>query len=284
VEALLAPGASVDDRIEWLPIDDRKGFLADPFGIVRNGTLHVLCEYFGYREGKGHIRTLDYSARGFTGQPEPAITLPVHTSYPFLLEDSGEIYCVPETSDAKEVALFRAIEFPRRWAKTALLVEQFAGVDPTVFRHDGRWWLMCTQKGAHEDVELWAWHAPDLLGPWTAHLRNPVKTDVRGARPGGVPFVHDGALYRPAQDCSRRYGWRIAVQRVTRLTPSEFAEEQVAVLEASAQSPFPSGRHTLAPVGDVVLLDGLRTVFVWPAFRAFLRIWARDLASRVQRG
>ena len=102
-----------------------------------------------------------------------------------------------------------------------------------------------------------------------------MKTDVRSARPGGLPFVHEGALYRPAQDCSRSYGWRISVQRVARLTPTEFAEETAAVLEAAPDSPFPDGRHALTPVGDVVLIDGRRTVFVWAALLAFLRILAR---------
>lgn len=282
-ETLLLPGAYQDNSIEWYPLDDREKFLSDPFGIVRGGTIHVLCEYFGYRSSKGRICAIDYSDLGFTKEPETAIDLPVHMSYPFLVEDAGEIYCIPETCHADEVALFRAVEFPRKWSKAAVLVEHFAGVDPTVFRHDGRWWLMCTEKGRDADVNLWIWHAADLLGPWTAHARNPVKTDVRSARPGGMPFVHEGVLYRPAQDCSKTYGWRIAIQRVNRLTPAEFDEELVTVLEASADSPFPLGRHTLSPVGEAVLIDGHRAVFVWHSFLNFLRIWARDLSNRLRR-
>ena len=277
VGALLRGGADLDSTIEWFPLDLRDGFLADPFGIVRNGTIHVLCEYFGYRSKKGDICALQISARGFSRTPEHAISLPGHMSYPFLVEDAGEIFCVPETCFADEIALFRAIEFPRKWSKVAVLVDQFAGIDPTIFRHGDRWWLMCTKKGHMADVELWVWHAAELRGPWIAHARNPVKTDVRSARPGGAPFVHDGALYRPAQDCSKTYGWRLALQRVKSLTPLEFSEDQVGVLEASPASPFPAGRHTLTPVGDAVLIDGHRVVFVWPAFQAFLKIWATDV-------
>ena len=78
------------------------------------------------------------------------------------------------------------------------------------------------------------------------------------------------------------YGWRIVIQRVNRLTPTDFAEEPVVVLEAFADSPFPVGRHTLTPVGDMVLIDGSRAVFVWSAFWWFLRIWANDLARKVR--
>lgn len=277
VETLLVPGAYADGDIQWFPLAGRGGFLADPFGIERGGTLHVLCERFDYRSAVGDISTFDFAQHCFATELERAITLPVHMSYPFLIEDAGEVYCTPETSNVNEVALYRAIEFPHTWSKVGALLQHFRGVDPTVFRHDGRWWLTCTQKGADEDVELWVWHAAELRGPWTPHARNPVKVDVRGARPGGVPFVHDGELYRPVQDCSRMYGWRLVIQHVKRLTPTEFIEEPTVVLEPSPGIPFPLGRHTLSPVGDVVLIDGHRAVFAWPAFLGLLRIWARTL-------
>jgi hypothetical protein len=70
------------------------------------------------------------------------------------------------------------------------------------------------------------------------------------------------------------------MQQVTRLTPTEFEEEPAAVLETSAQSPFPCGPHTLTSLGDVVLVDGRRTVFAWHAFLAFLAIWARSYRGR----
>jgi hypothetical protein len=280
VEALLRPGDHHDRSIEWFPLNGRDSFLADPFGVVRNGVIQVLCECFEYSSGKGYICALEYSDHGFAGPPRSAIEIPVHMSYPFLVEDAGEVYCIPETCSANEVALFRALEFPRRWSKVAVLIENFGGVDPTVFRHGGIWWLFCTQKGRYADTELWVWYASDLFGPWTPHAGNPVKTDVRSARPGGVPFVQEGILYRPAQDCSKNYGSRIVIQRVRSLTPTEFVEETVTVLEPSRESPFPLGRHTLTPVGDVVLIDGHRTVFVWHSFLLFLKTWARDLWSK----
>ena len=262
VSRLLCANGMSDAPIDWFPLNHRRGFLADPFGIMRAGTTHILCEYFGYREGAGRICALEFSENGFVKQPERAITLPVHVSYPFLIEE----------------ALFQAVEFPRKWTKLAVLLEGFRGVDPTVFRHDERWWLLCTERGPYVDASLWAWHAPRLLGPWTPHLRNPIKTDVRSARPGGAPFVHGGMLYRPAQDCSQTYGGRIVIHRVNRLTPSDFEEEAVTAIEPSPDSPFPQGRHTLTPLGDVVLIDGHRTIFSWSALRLFLEICTRQFA------
>ena len=283
IETLLHPGGYHDEEIRWFPLGNRQGFLADPFGVMRAGTLQILCEHYGYRSGKGTIRSLAYSDHGFSEQAVPAIEAATHLSYPFVVEDGGDVYCIPESSSANEIPLFRSTAFPRAWTKAGVLVNDFGGVDPTVFRHDGRWWLMATPRGREADTTLWIWHAPELAGPWTPHLRNPVKTDVRSARPGGALFVVDGVVYRPAQDCSRRYGWRIVIQRVTSLTPSEFLEEPVAVLEASRRSGFPLGRHTLTPVGDVVLIDGHRAVFVCSAFASLLGMLAAEVRKSVHR-
>jgi hypothetical protein len=284
VDDLLQGGEFQAAEVDWFPQRGRRYFLADPFGIVRDGVATILCERYSYRESKGLIAALTYTQAGFASRVVPAIAFPEHASYPQLVETAGETYCVPETSEANEVALLRATRFPEEWSKVAVLLPRFAGVDPTVFRHDGRWWLMATEKGRFEDVELRIWHAPDLLGPWTPHVRNPVKADVRGSRPAGPPFLHEGRLYRPAQDCSQTYGGRITVQRVMRLTPTEFAEETVTVIEASARDRWRVGPHTLTVLTeDLVLIDARRTVFVWSAFVAFLRIWARAVLARSKR-
>jgi hypothetical protein len=283
VEALLTPGAYDGEDVDWFPLRGRKAFLADPFAVERGERLHVLCERFDYQSGVGRISALEYSRDGFAPDVRDVFSLPTHISYPFLADLPDGLHCVPETALEDEVALYRVGEPGVEWTKTAVLLEGVPGVDPTLFRHDGRWWLTCTRKGQQEDEELWAWHAPGVAGPWTPHSLNPIKTDVRGARPAGPPFVHEGALYRPAQDCSRTYGGRVTVHRVLELTPTAFAEEQVAVLEASPRSRYPIGPHTVTAVGGRVLVDGRRTVFVPGAFRAFLRIWARDFGARLRR-
>jgi hypothetical protein len=275
--------------IHWFPLASKAGFLADPFGIARNAKLTVLCEYFDYRSGKGHICSIDLLDKNFSTGPKPAIDLPVHMSYPYLVEHQGDIYCIPETSQAREVSLFKAEKFPTQWVKVGTLIKDFAGVDTTVFQYGAGWWLMCTDSDNDADTNLMVWHAPDLLGPWLPHAANPVKTDVRSARPAGTPFIHRGQLYRPAQDCSKTYGGRIVLNRVMRLTTREFKEEPVSVIEPAKSSPFPCGRHTLSAMGKLTLIDGHRFVFVGNALKCFLIIWFRQvlgtgLAGRDRRG
>jgi hypothetical protein len=284
VTELLAPGAFTGEDVEWFPLDDKAGFLADPFAVERDGRLRIFYEYFDYQSSRGRVGELVHADRRFWPVSDDALSLPTHVSYPCLVELPDGLHCVPETADAGEVALYRVGEDGTPWTKAAVLLPDVPGIDPTLFRHEGRWWLLCTRQGPREDEELWAWHAASVEGPWAPHALNPVKTDVCGARPAGPPFVHDGALHRPAQDCSRAYGGRVTVHRVDELTPTAFSETEVAVLESSSGSAFPIGPHTVTAVGGRVVVDGRRRVFVPAALRAFLRIWARSAAGRVRRG
>jgi hypothetical protein len=251
-------------HIEWFDAPLRHEFVADPFGVMRDGKLTVLCEYLDQRNPRGVIVASDErgSAASRTAvQIGPEI--PVHLSYPYLLEVDGKLLCVPETHEAREVALYELVEFPSRWRKVAVLLRDQPFVDATPFFFDGLWWLAASEvasKGKNSELHLW-W-APKLEGPWTPHAQNPVKVDVRSARPGGTPFVHEGFLYRPAQDCAATYGRRIVINRVLELTPDEFREEVATAVEPDRAGPCPAGVHTLSAVGDYTLIDGKRVLFV----------------------
>jgi len=255
-------------------------YLSDPFGIRKNGRIYLFCEEFDYRFNKGRIVYYEL------GGPNPsgckvAIELPVHMSYPYLLERAGEIYCIPETARAREIMLFKAEEFPHKWVKCCKLVSDFPGLDNTVFEHGGRWWLASVDL--QQQASLFIWHAPDMFGPWTPHSGNPVKRDIASVRSAGTPFVHHGFLYRPAQDCSRTYGGRIILNRILRLTPDEFKEEPAALIEPFA-GPYPYGLHTISSLGKITLLDGKRFIFDKGQFKRSLRIGINEVRSRLSEG
>jgi hypothetical protein len=245
----------------WLP--RRNGsYSADPFGIEQDGVLHVLFEFFDQRSGRGVISHVAVMADGSSSDPEYALDPGVHTSYPYLLTHEDEIYMVPETAEAGEVALYRATDFPRGWRRVSTLIRDVPLSDPTVFEHEGHWWLFGTRRDRGVNHHLFAWHAASLFGPWTPHRQNPIKTDVRSARPGGTPFVMDDVLHRPAQDCTQRYGRRLVINRVEELSPSEFRETPTIGLNPGQRSPYPDGLHTISAAGDATLIDGNGMRFV----------------------
>ncbi|MGD0176614.1 MAG: hypothetical protein ABSC50_07300 [Candidatus Bathyarchaeia archaeon] len=253
-------------EVRWFSRPQRNRFLADPFALMRGKSIHILCEEFDCSTSKGRIVSIEFTQDGFS-PPKVAIELPYHISYPYLVESEGEIYCVPETRNAHEISLYKADEFPHRWKKVATLVSDFDGVDGTIFRYDGLWWLTSTDP----ESRLFVWYSRDLSGPWIPHQLNPVKIDASSSRPGGTPFVSDGVLYRPAQDCSKNYGHRIVLNRIISLTPERFEEERTTVIEPYLEGPYRDGLHTLSAVGSYTLIDGKRTVYAWSALRRTLK-------------
>jgi hypothetical protein len=239
-------------EIRWFP--RRRRYIADPFGMQIDGKLHVLVEEYDYGTNKGVIKAL-LSEEEEGGEARPAIELPVHMSYPYLLRERDEIFCIPETHQASEVSLYKAVEFPGRWEKIGVLIRDFRAVDATVFRHDGRWWLFCTDESEGPNSHLHIWYAEELTGPWLPHPLNPVKMDIRSARPAGTPFQRDGQLFRPAQDCSATYGGAVMINRILALSTTEFAEETVHRLAPLPESPYGEGLHTLSSAGSRTLID-----------------------------
>jgi hypothetical protein len=281
--------APVGSAVEWLPPSPRAEFKADPFGVRRDGRLTILYEHFSYRSNRGIIVAIDpappdapSAAPGIAVEvgPQPA----VHLSYPYLLEADGRLLCIPESHQALEVGMYEVGRFPDRWAKVTDLLKGPAVVDATVFRHGGRWWLAGSEPTAQGTTcELNLWYAAELGGPWRAHAGNPVKMDVRSARPGGTPFLHEGALYRPAQDCSSTYGGQVVINRIETLTPTAFHEVPAATVPPDRAGPYPAGLHTLSQVGGITLIDSKRVIFSPAEFRRVLTHYLHSALKSLSR-
>lgn len=258
-------GAAIRD-VAWRPMTSQN-WAADPMALKSNGRLHVLCEEMNLRTGKGQISETSFDGSGWTAFAR-AIATPTHASYPFLFEEAGSVFCVPETFEANEIALYRASAFPTSWERVATILDGVAAIDSTLFRHEDRFWLLCTTSEGSNSL-LHAFFADRLLGPWYPHAANPVKIDVRNARPAGAPFSIGGQLYRPAQDSSKTYGGRVVVNRVLSLTPTSFREEPCVFVEPQRETRYGHGLHTLSFAGEYCVIDGKRFVRRWPLAKLF---------------
>ena len=270
----------VKPAIRWLQRPQPFGYAADPFLLRdgRGGELRVLYEDFDYRSWKGDISAIGIDGRAGPPVPQSMLSAAGHRSYPYVFRHNGRLYCVPESADAGEIALYRVDT--DRLTRIATLVPDVAALDATVVRHDGRWWLFHTDREAGSCERLYIRFADALEGPWLPHAQNPVKVDIRSARPGGTPFLRDGHLYRPAQDCAETYGGRVRLHRIDVLSPTEFSEEEVAVVAPDPDGPYPDGLHTVSGDGGFTVVDGKREGFIWRAFVGATRRRMAALAAR----
>ena len=76
-----------------------------------------------------------------------------------------------------------------------------------------------------------------------------------GPKPAGGLHEHDGALYRPAQDCSRRYGYAVVINRVDRLSPTEYEETEVSTIPPTWH-PNLVATHTFNFQAGLTVVDG----------------------------
>jgi hypothetical protein len=262
-----------EPEVEWLPALPASSFWADPMALEKGGKLYVFYEDFSFRSGKGviSVQTLDVSDGKFEvlSVNRDILALDCHQSYPYLVEDDGRIYCIPETSRAREVALYEAVDFPAKWEKRTVLLPDYAGIDNTVVRHGGKWWLFSTDLNDGIEAKLKLFYADSLAGLWQAHSANPVKDSNVGSRPAGTPFEYQGELFRPAQDSSQVYGGRVVINRVTELSETSFQEEAAKTIEPIASSRFNQALHTVSQAGELTMIDGARQVSIFRSWEAF---------------
>ena len=238
-----------------MPPKDR--FWADPFAIVRDGRYWIFFEELPFARGRAHISAIEVSPDGRRSQPVPVLERPYHLSYPFLIEQDGELFMVPETGRNRAVELYRCKRFPDEWTLEHVLMQDVFFTDATFHRADDRWWMFVNGNvgGSEGADELFLYHADRLTGRWRPHRRNPVKSDVRGTRPAGGLYRRGSDLYRPAQIGVPLYGAGVSINRVLRLTPDAYAEEEVERVLPS----YPRrllGMHTLNRAGELCVVDG----------------------------
>ena len=260
VETVAKDGIAGDVR--WLP-EPKGGYVADPFSI----RSEIVAELFDWSSGRGYLVEIDPKANGQELVASEVLRPPFHLSYPFVLVNGGQAYCIPEAAEDRRVQAYSNDD----WAQAHVLLEDFPALDSTIFEHEGRWWLMCTSADAGPNEFLFAWHSDDPKGPWTSHAMNPIKVDIRSARPAGGPFALGEVLVRPAQDCSTHYGARLVLNRVIRLTPEEFEEEPHSVISPDPSGKYPVGLHTINAMGSATLIDGARWIFSTSEFIRALR-------------
>jgi hypothetical protein len=196
--------------------DDGTRFYADPFVIARSGGVFLFVEEFPYSLGRGIISVSQLASDGTFGTPREVLREPHHLSYPQVFEQEGDVFMLPESGGANQLVLYRAEEFPHRWARDTVLLDGVDVNDATVVSREGAYYLIGTERlgpGSASD-RMVVYHSPTLRGPWTPHPLNPILIDRAGARPGGAVLKQDGRLWLKVQDGSTAYGGGLGLREI----------------------------------------------------------------------
>jgi hypothetical protein len=285
IEEIARRGSLEGFALHWLPESGALAYTADPFGFWHEGVLHVFFEHFDYRTAHGTIGVHVLDAAMRVVETRIVLREAWHLSYPAVFAWEGDLWMLPEACGSGTATLYRAVDFPFRWEPAVRLALDAVPIDATPLRWQDRWWLFYAPAGtpAERLTHLHAAWADRLEGPWTPHPANPLVVDPQGARPAGLPFVLDGKLVLPIQDCRLSYGSGLRLLTIDTLDESRFsAQSGPLVGPPSGAGAYGAGCHTLVAAGPVTLVDVKRRIFSFEALSLRpRREWRRWRQGRV---
>ena len=251
----LAKDILTGDSLLTINCDHDGGFnpimiVADPFLFVHHNELYLFYEEKRYL-GHGVLKMDDLER---WTKPIVVLEEPFHLSYPFVFEDNGKVYMIPETSAVGEVRLYQTQNDDlTKFVQIDTLLRQnskdgsiqIGYSDSSVHKHDGKYFLMTTINFSRiNTMKLYV--ADELKGPYKEHPMSPICTSQKYGRNAGSVIERDGILYRFAQDCEKRYGDNVHVFEITKMDATTYSEKLVKEYLYDKAVPFyKEGGHQL---------------------------------------
>lgn len=219
--------------------------LADPFLFVKGETLYLFYEHLTRWFGIGRIcmrSTKDL--KNWTEEVDVLIE-PYHLSFPYVFEDCGRIYMLPETGEDHSIRLYEAEDDTlTKWRFVKKLREDVEPwYDSVIYKKDGKYYLFSGTDDNVQQVEH-LFVADSLTGPYFEHPNSPIYTGRDGGRNAGSIINHEGKIYRPVQVCVSGYGEQTSMMEIELLTPAKYKERlfKKNIIDTS-KAPYKLGGH-----------------------------------------
>ena len=168
----------------------------------------------------------------------------------------------PESQENGDIRLYKCTEFPYKWKLEKVIMKNVKAVDPTIFFHDGLWWLFVnidpTGIGKYNCAELFVyWSIDPIKGSWTSHKKNPIKITPIGGRMGGKLNDRNG-LYRVSQvQGFNFYGKSINVYKILELSKETYRELKICNIDSDFDKSI-KGIHHLSSCEDLTVFDSVQ--------------------------
>lgn len=239
-----------------LPPKDR--FWADPHIIKKNDIYYIFIEELIFTENKGFISVIEMDDKGNYKNPVKVLETDYHLSFPFIIEDKGSIYMIPESKQSNNIQLFKCIDFPYKWQLETILVDNIKAVDTIITFKNGKYWMftnMIGNEGASFYDELFLFSSNTLVSnKWEPHPDNPIVSNVKNARMAGGLFSFNNNLYRPSQNCSNHYGYAIQINQILELNEENYKEKLIDSIYPNWDKKIRS-THSISTVENLTVID-----------------------------
>ena len=193
-------------------------WVADPFIVEDNDKVYVFYELYDYFKGKGVIAySLVEQNRAST--PNIIIEEKVHLSFPFIWKDGENYYIMPESSGDSNLVVYVASEFPVKWIKHSILLNDVKLCDSVRFDTLKRneTYIISSSMDTQKEY-YWCDVTNKLYKDENGKPRfiKDLSSGSIGIRNAGAILRLDDNLYRPGQVSDHNnYGHGLSIWRLT---------------------------------------------------------------------
>ena len=226
-------------KIPWGNLEYRKStfieneigtFNADPFVVEKDNKNYCFVECFNYAEKKAKINVYELSEKGYVFLGT-ALEESFHLSFPFIFKFNNEFYMVPESSNNRDIRLYKCQNFPLKWELQEILIDDIDAADTMVFQKNNKWWMMTNEdplKLDNHNYQMNIYYSDNLLnGEWISHKNNPIIMDATKARNAGLLLDEDN-VFRVSQSFGfyKKYGENFSINKIESISETGYSEKK----------------------------------------------------------
>lgn len=267
-------------KITWMKNPYKDRWFADPFILkVTKETITLFVEERRVLGDKGYLTELVIDRNSYEIK-ERYILLEIesHLSYPAILKRDGSTYVYPENALGGPLKMYEYDESNHKLINPRIILDERVA-DSTMIRYEGKYYIIATKYPESPLKNAFLFVSDTFDGPFTQVGPNPVQSDMACSRPGGNWFVVNDNLYRPAQNCVKKYGGALEIMKIESMLPFK---EEVALTIEPVGFKYNLGIHTINFSDGVAVVDGYG--YLYPMVgRIYYSRAARWIIERIKR-
>jgi hypothetical protein len=240
-------------KIQWMKHPYKDRFFADPFILnITETEIIVFVEEYVFDNPPGLIveLVLDRKTKKLKQRYE-LLRLPTHLSYPAIIRKGNEIYVYPENGASCRLNLYQYDAELHKLVNPKCIHEDSL-FDSTIYVRPNGNTLMVATKHPNNLENAYLFMGASITGPFKQIGELPFQPYRSCARMAGDFFEAYGSLYRPAQDCTRRYGSAISIMNFDVHT----SQERLAFQLKPHDYDYNLGLHTINFHNGLCVVDG----------------------------
>lgn len=229
----------------------KRYWYADPFLFEKNNRIYLFVEMFDNMTEKGLIGCSEFIGGKFT-QPQVVLEEKFHLSYPYVFEENGVVYMMPETRGDECIQFYRAVKFPTEWVKDRVIVKIKDAVDTVIDGEDIITSVITSPGEMKTQLEIYD------IKTGKPSFKNPVKPTDQITRGAGRIISHNGMRLRPAQNCTNAsYGSGLIFYEINK-SENSYSEKKYSELfpfQIASGNDTVLGVHTYARTENIEIVD-----------------------------